>query len=740
MISLRRMVDIALFSCALGLGLYLGATSDQPTSAEREARKNNILSSFSEASVQSIHLVNEENGSQVHLRRDKGSDELDRYFLGKTGEILADPAQVGELLRVLSLSVFLRNWATVEAPPGDLGFRKPRLELRVEAGARSFRVLVGNNAEVPKDSVYVQVAGSNREERVGVVAGSFLKQLTLTEQQFRGDLLFPYSRTRTSKLSILAENGPTTLVSDGLGFLIEPHIGTSKLRADRSASDLIFFQLARAKIERHLSPEEVEAAQAKLPAENFQLSMKSPDGPDVEVTLGGDCPGDLSQTLGLRLKPDPVAGCVPRAILAAIRSAETRLPSRSAVPLNADEIDHVVVECHDRRIDLIVNGANYFLNGEKRTQVPEAAAKEFFSALADAKSTSIRAPSGVPFPVGTMTIKGQSSRSFDPKDPQNEKKEALRQLSVDIYRADENQELIFQRRDDSAWLKPPETLRWAFTCDDAWTKNRSLSRWQEGDIREVTIIEGKWKSTLKRSPSDEKNGKSFVLVEEAGIFPADSSLSRQLLEELSHLEARRFVVAPDPKPPSGLLEISFDLKRTPDDASERETLWIGPRTRGGVVAWASFVDGTFVLPLGSRVVFETPLLDRSPLSLDPSSIRSLQISFDGRNYSFEQNEAGLSPAGGDSSSDMLEPLKEALLGLHIVSALPRGIPGSTSTPSRLSLRGRKLDAQGAEEDFAVHFGRQISIQGQAAVVCWREGSSDIFAATEASYRELTELL
>jgi hypothetical protein len=567
-----------------------------------------------------------------------------------------------------------------------------------------------------------------------VISRNFLDDLSKSGQEFRAGLLLPYSKTRTSHLRIEGKPGANSLRADGLGFLLDRKDDKPR-RADRTATDLIFFHLARAKLETFLDPQVVQKSLSDPDEEVFRVTMESPDGPKVEVTLGGKCPGQKTLTLGLRQTPDEVAGCVPRGVLAALQLHDARLVSQSALPLHADEVDHIILERKGRRIDLIRDGAEFYLNGKERTKVPKEAAEEFLAAFTNGSFELIAEPESELQALGSITFKGQSSATYDPGKPSNEKLEAVREFSVDLFGSSTDGAEVIRRRDDGAWLKAPQNLQWALSGDDSWARKRSLSTWQPVEISEVWVTMDGTETRLTRSSED------FFIEESSVQLPADQLLSREFLDELSHLEARRYLVPPESRPTTGLLQIRFRIQKEGETQSRLETLDIGARTRGGYLAWASFAEGSFVLPAESRVVLETPLRDRSPVVLDPRSFESLSLSFDGRSYGFKRTNGSLVPQSGAASFDMVEPLIEALSGLQIVSALTtKAAIAITPNPPTFTLTGERINQTGTLVPFALHFGKEISVQGRALQSVWREGVPGTFLVTQASFQELLELL
>src|SRR5690606_32288845 len=113
----------------------------------------------------------------------------------------------------------------------------------------------------------------------------------------------------------------------------------------------------------------------------------------------------------------------------------------------------------------------------------------------------------------------------------------------------------------------------------------------------------------------------------------------------------------------------------------RESLWIGERTRGGHLAWSTVTKGTFVVSIPARLVFETPLLDRSPARLRPEDLDSLRIVDGDRKYSFVREAGLLRSDGGAATDDVVAPREDALRSIEIAAVMPESTAAELPQPS-----------------------------------------------------------
>ena len=740
-----RWLDLALVLAALGLGTYLVSTAGGPTSEEILARENNLFAAFSPETIRSITLQGEQHSVKLRKVPDEADPHL--FFLGENGRMPADPAVIEELLSTLEYATWRRTLPEESSLDlAKLGFESPRLELSINAGARSYRLLLGKPAEFPHQSLYARVQDESGQVVTGVVDQKLLSKLRRGEQEFRGNALFLYGRSETSALTIERNETQLQLRADSLGFLTEQSTeeDVTKIRAERDLSDLIFYQMARASISTFVDP---VTAKSLIADDSNAISViqESHDAPPVSVQFGGRCPDDHLATVALRTAPDVVAGCVTRTILTAFRISSEAIQDRSAAPLNPDEIDHVVIRekaphaKRESKLDLIRSEDAFRLLSHDSERVDLAAGQEFLEVLSTGVLELVDSPPKDLKRSGEIVIKGQSlptgaeSLDFLPKG--NQEDPLVQELHLELYRdssASAASPLWVHRLDDGAWLKVPKPLDWAFSPNDAWAKDRHLLHVERDDILEVTVRSPNgWTQTLDVKENLVKNGETV---------PADPLLSRRLLDELSHLEAVRFVSA-DSSREQAQMEITFSA-RANAQADEKEViehkLWIGRRTRGGYLAWSNFAEGTFVVGLPSRSIFNAPWGSRADLQIDVASITQLTARADDRTYLFERQGESLRPNGGAAVEDMVAPLEEAIRGLEVIARV-------THHPDALSLRrgnpqvSLKLELDSGKK-FTVHIGSPSEWQGMNVHVAWREGEDANFVIGKGSLDELLALL
>lgn len=735
-----RTLDAILVGTAITLGAYLFTTGERPTQAEMEARRNNLLPAFLPAEIERI-VVTDPTGPILELRADP-SEEFGRgYFLGAEGKRNAEESAVDEYISALEFSTWERTLDDQGAPLDEFGFRDPILEVRVEAGPRTYRLLFGKKAPHPPGSVYARIEGANIPTTVGVVSGEVVEKLHRSEQEFQSALVLPYSKRQTSRLVLDGDRGRAILIADELGFSLENE-GTQTIRADRTFTDIVFFQLARAKFEHYLGPE------AKPPEGSHPqvtVVQDSPFGPTYRAVFGGPCPDQEGLVLAERTLPHAARGCVPQTVMAALLLPRDRFIDSTAVPLRADEIDHVTVRLNDELLDVIRDDADFRLLSGDSQVIPHEAGSEFFEAIAEAQLRPIDKPESLPKAVGELIVKGQSPlTAASPKDPplpplaaateaSDPALDGARQLELTIHRVDEA--LVLQRLDDGVFLEVPDESAWAFRADDAWARDRNLSDFSATDVMEVRIeFPGDMAVGAVRS------AEGFSLLAPA-TGRADPLLTRALFDEVAHIEAKRFLSPSKPRPAAGLLVVHFRVQRKSEKAPIDETLWIGERTQGGYLAWSTLADGAFVLPRHSRMVYETPLIDRSSVEIEPDELKRITVTRGDQTYSFERHGGVLRMSGGNARDEMVTSFEEALRHIAVVTAVPKRDEADWIRLKKAQLTLEGATTAGADTgSFVLFVGLPGVWQGKSVRVVWKKGDEQMYLIDNSSLEELLDLL
>lgn len=716
------LLDLALLVSVLLLALYLALTAESPTTAELELRADNVLPTFSAESI--VALRWDVPHSFVLARSREGQDPA-KYMIEGADQRPADEQAVRSLLRLLDLASFKRTVGKgTHLTETNFGFESPRLEMRVDAGPRSYRIVAGAPAHAPANSVYLKVEGTNVETTVGVVDESIVSQLTKTEQEFLGGLVFPLARSETRSLKLTSAKGEIALVPDKHSFFIQSS-SDRRIKADRELVDLIFFQLARIKIETYLESAHTQPMPVRIEQKGSEREL-------YLAELGAPCPGDPDSILVHRTKPDEIIGCASRTVLAALNVEEARLRSVTATSMNPDEIDHVIIRSEDKTVDVIREGDGYKLLSRNGGTISREAGDEFLREISSARLVLIDSPPKGLSPGGEVTIKGQvrNTALSDEKD----RTDHPVTVRLEIYK--DGEALYVLRKSDASWLSVPDSKEWVFLPDDSWARERKLGSFSLTEVERARI-------TLPSGDSweVERDDERFVLTA-SPLRTADPTLTRELFRTLAELEALRYVTRGGPRPNTGLLHVNFDVKET--GTIRTWNLWIGSRVRGGYLAWSDLTEGTFVLPLGARLPLETPLEDRRLFRVHLDEKTRVAIDVDGREVVFERQAGVLRAVRGEATDEMIEPLADALEAMRVISAagkhpaatqIRRGNPEITVRTTE-----GKTASGGARTSTTLHLGAATVWQGISCRTGWIEGENETYFVEEASLAPLREIL
>ncbi len=724
MTARKAWVDISLFVVAIGLGIYLALTAGAPTSSELIARKDNVFPAFERSAISEIRLSSPEEPQLGTLLRRKGgatAEATDEYFLGEGEETEADRAAVTDLLNVLEFSTFVRVLS--EENTSVMGLSEPQAEVRILAGPRTFRLLVGKSAPAPAGAAYAQVSGPGNTQMNGVIPAELVAALKASGQSFKGNLLFPIGRKSARKITMSRGDIWISLVPEPSGFFVET--SSSRTLADRDLVDLLFFHLARAKLERFVDTVADTALPKPHEKDLVTVTLFGEGRAEYEVVLGAECPEEPLLMGAVRSPPHALSGCVTRTITPALITEEKLWPGAHAVFFKADEIDHVVISEQDKKLDLMRKDAGYILASREGQSIPSDAGDEFLQQLSELALERVNALPADAQPLGTLTVTGQLPETFVHQDPSTGSK--VHRAKLTTHRLKDGQ-LFVSREDDGAVFSVPQSGRWVFRALDAWARERTLLQVRPEEIREMEV------QTPNLHRQHLTRTKDGVFLN--GSAPADPELSRFAFEELAHLSAVRFLEE----------ETSPDLERTKvrftvDTAagSKSYELALGGRVRGGILASANFTEGSFVLPLETQRRLMVSFTDRAPVTLEPDDLLRLQVEVRGHSYEFELRAGVLRASGGEASDHMVASLIDALRAVRVLSASPSEAPLSRMQSPRMQLSGERKGPDGQPEPFKISLGGVTAWMGQSAEMLWQSDASTTFFVQTASLEQLDRL-
>ena len=659
-------LDVLLISTSILYGGYLLATQDTPRDQAEPDRERHLLPGY----VGSELTVLEFEGTHGAFSVRADPAQPGEYLLGGDVTGHADVALVRELSSTLEFATYKRRLSGASAVPNAVRDGAPKVSVRIVSAGRRFELRVYDatltSASSADGEVYVSVH-ADEGDTWGVSSARILTSLLRSKQEFRGNQLFPFSMSQTLGLRIKDAQSQLELRGDEAGFLVEPQ----HKRADRALSDVLFFQLAQAKLTSFLAQSEAERLVHNDPA--YKTIVQDGAGRSVTLLLGGSCPGDPSALVALRVTPPEIAGCATRALWAGLSLTADELLARTASTLNPDEIDHVIISGEKPSLDLMRKGADFVRLDAEQQPVPSAATDELLHVLTREKLALTIAPESAGPPSRTVTVVGQSrakslaTQPWDLKGAPDGQVDATRQ-SIDVY-DQEHLGILAHRLDDDTWLTVPPSLAWAFAQDDTWTKSRVLLDVPAEQITSLRVVlrDG---SAPKSTISVARDGSSFSFTDvdnELGAADGrpDQSLCRGVFEGLSHLTAERYLSG---RAPPERIWYEVHITRSAQDPMTK--LVVGPRVRGGYQAWFSLAQAQFVLSEEMALRLSTSLFDRSPAQLDPDTYSAIKLMSSGREVVLKRVAGELYPESAGMSAQDVAPLLDALRGLNVLSYHP----------------------------------------------------------------------
>lgn len=761
-----RIVNGALLLGAVALTAAVIGTSQSVTTSEKLSREGNVLSVFRPEQVTTLTLIRLGVGKdalgprELRLVRDDKSPDRADYFLGTRGGTRADGAAVSELLAALEYAAWLR---TIEASAVDrqaFGLHEPRLELRLEMGSVSYRLLVGGPAPTPQGAFYAELGGTGvTSPGVGIVSGELVQKLDQDFQTFAGKLLLPYSKSDLSQLRLSGEGGERVIVSDEVGFRLESERGP---RLDDAAVDRVLFQMARVSAERFADVGAVKQALAEGPRVRIEQVPKS--GAAVVVEVGGACPsqgGGEPLVAALRTSAPELAGCVPATVMPSLTASARELVLRTPFSLRADEVDHVTIvestSAGPRRLEALRSGAGFELVEPTKKRIDLDAGNALVKALTAPLGTLYadesgpeRAPGegppearprepnpsalGLSPPKGTVTLRGLREGSQEP----------VEQV-VTFSAPDDKGRVWLRRADDGAVLALGPSAAWAFGTDDTWARPRELIPADKDAIQRIEVERSGQRQIIQRQEV------GFRLVEPSG-FELDGQRGSDWIASVAHLRAERWLrdeedARPEPAMTAGGRREagSFRVRvvySTPE-GERSASFFVSNRTVGGYRArWEGSEPGWFVLNAEIERALTTLPISRHSLTLDVDALERLLVEGPDATHTLERRAGELSSVDGTLSRDAVAELSRALSNLRPEAAVHVGaarvLEGIASPELVLSGTTRKLGEP--SKPFRLRFGRVTSYEQRTVQYARADGVDATFVAPRDAVERILDLL
>jgi len=678
-LSSARWVNLALVLLAVSAVLGLVWTAQSPTRAELEVRRGHLLPIFRQEDVRRIEVKHgsrrsvlarrapapapatpptpvlpaelpevERDGDEPPAEPGDTTDHDSDWSLTEPFETDADPAPVDKLLGSLRYATWEREVAGALPLGLDAGVPGAVLSeqsISIEMGAVSYRLRLGQQSVSPPGSRYVEVSGGG-EAHVYVVKRSVLDELFVDAYVFRGRQIVPYRKSSVARLILSSAAGVRRLRRVGDDFHFDEM--QEGQRARRAEVERIFWALARASADPVL---ELEAAKGAIGAESSVRVAVLPttaDKPEASLEFGGVCPEDPEKTIAVRSLPEPLAGCVDRSVLLALREPASSLIDSRLFALQADEVDTVQIVEGEHVLDFARRGDGFVLRQPREAALDAEAAKDRLSRLLGIDGTLLlgrdKPANASEFAGAVVTLESSARPGAE------HSKETVR---VGAPRPDGSRWVY--READGAVVVVPREEAFALRADSSLLKDHRVFDYAASAVRGVEIKRGSLKQSLKRNP----NG-GLSLLEPKGLA-VDGGLAVELIDQLRTLRAVRWV-SDAPVAGFGLEKprVSVRLQVEMDGREIDRFLVLGRTASGGYYASVDRDPGVFVAPRSLDRAVSTLLLDRSIFSAERDSIVELSLVAGERGRVLLKRVAGQLTIQKGSSSFDAERVEEML--------------------------------------------------------------------------------
>jgi hypothetical protein len=688
-VSRARWLNAALVLLAVGSVLGVVWSGRSLSRAEAEVRRGHLLPVFRQEEVSRIELSQGVRRSVIVRRAppaaakeadlagsepaaaaaDDGDVLASEWTLTEPFETDADPVPVDKLLGSLRYATWERDLTGTSGAVGSAdaeaaGALLSEQVLVVEMGPLAYRLQLGAASVTPPGSRYVQVSGGGGPPHTYVVKRSVVDELFVPADGFRGRQIVPYRKSSTARVVLSSPSGVRRLRRVGDDFHFEDM--QENQRARRAEVERIFLALARASADPILDIEAAKAALGSEPGVHVAVLPRAPDKPEASLVFGGTCPSDPEKTVAVRNLPEPLAGCVERTVLGALREPASSLIDSRLFAFHADEVDTVQIVEGDQVLDFARQGDGFALRQPRAATLDAEAAKDRLSRLLEIDGTLLlgkdKPAKAAEFAAAVVTLESSARPGAE------RSKETLR---VGPARADGSR--LAYREADGAVLIVPREEAFALRADATLLKDHRVFDYPLSAVRSIEVKRGTFRQVLKRTPEG-----GLSLIEPKG-FDVDGGLAVEIIDTLRTLRALRWV---SDTAASGFglekprISVKFGVEL--EGRLVERTLLLGRAAPGGFYASVDRDPGIFVAPRGLDRSLTSLPLNRAIFSADRNSIVEIQLTAQDRGKLLLKRVAGqLTLQKGSSSFDLerLDELLDAIETLRPEAAVHTGVAG-----------------------------------------------------------------
>jgi uncharacterized protein DUF4340 len=668
-----RWLNLGLLGVSLlSLGLVLW-TERTPTSGERQVRQRHLLEVFRREDVKRIEVRDGERRSVVVREHGRSAGDLLEDAEGEPGALaepgaepgadaewtLAEPFQtdadtvpVEQLLGTLQYATWEREVDAAQEAD-KIAITQAQRELDISMGEATYHLRLGADAVSPPGARYVEVSSKASGTHSYVIKKRLVEELFLEAEAFRGRQIVPYRKSRVAGLVLSSAAGVRRLKRAGPNFLFDGM--QENQRVEHHALDRIFLALARARAEPFVNMEAAQAAIRQDASVRVSLVPMDADKPEASLEFGGRCPSSPDQTIAIRHLPEPLAGCVDKSVLYALREPASTLIDRHLFGFDADEVDTVRITEGDSVLEFARGGDGFVLKQPRSAPIDTDAASDRLSRIVDIEGGlllgSSKPQNGASYSGATLTLESSARQAED---------RSVENVRVSEPLADGGRRVY--REVDGAVLVISAESALSLHADATLMKEHEVFAYPLAAVRRVDVSNGSVKQTLERSAIG-----ALSLSAPKG-FDVDGGLATDLIDQLRTLHALRWV-SDRATPGFGLdkphatVRLSVEVDGKPIE----RTLSLGSRAPGGYYASVDRDPGVFVAPRALDRALDTWLFDRAVFSAERDSVVELSLEADkrgsvllrrvGGQLTLQKGSAGFDTARIDELLDIIESLR-----------------------------------------------------------------------------------
>jgi len=657
-----QLVNLVLVIAAVALLVVVVVTQGRVTTNEQDARSFNLLPAFREDDISRVSL--ERGGKRLVIVRAPADDAGSiSWNIEEPVKEEAEAFAVDKLLGSLEYARFVRRIKPDEVDREAFGLNAPEWEMRITMGSISYVLRLGKEAASPAGAHYLELLTEGGPgSSVVLVSRDLVTELSVDASSLRARQLIPYLSPLLSKIAIVGTDGETRSVTK-MGERAWRFVGAfSGSRVDREAFDQVLVHFARIKAEHFLSVAEAEAALAKGSKVSLELVPTDGKQPTARIVVGGACPKSDADVVAVRREPDPLAGCVPRSVLAGLDVSAESLVDRHLFWLRKDEVESLRIHRGDKKLELDRTEAGFALRAPVKGEVELETGNERIGAIVRAEGKRLDAPDpkklGLVPPTGTVTVRSAA-----------ESDEKVLEEVLELGASTSDGGMVVRRRSDSVVLELAADAARTLTADSTLVRSSVVLDFAPSELESVEVTGRAPHQKLHRDESGR------LVLELPKGFAHDATLATALVDELAKVRADRWV-ADDDDGTFGLSEprARAQLSFAAGDASSRQyVLVVGAPTVGGAFAKLQGEPGVFVAPRRLVDTLDTWLLDRAVFMVTPDNASEVVLERKGKSLSLERRgDRFVRGPGVDLSDARVAEIFEALIALRAEAAVHTG--------------------------------------------------------------------